>query len=115
MTAPDDLPRIDLTQAVQVVRDQLMAAASHSTGQDLRFDVGEIQMEFAVELRRDTRVKGGVKAWVVSADADTGRGTAHTHKVAFTLKPKDARTGGDWEIGNAGPDADLSAFGSGDS
>ncbi|QHY99526.1 hypothetical protein SSPS47_30935 [Streptomyces sp. S4.7] len=70
-------------------------------------------MEFAVELRHDTRVKGGVKAWVVSADADAGRGTAHTHKVAFTLKPKNARTGGDWEIGNDGPEADVSAFGTG--
>lgn len=111
---PAPLPRIDLTQAVQTIRDQLMAAASHSAGQDLRFDVGEIQMEFAVELRHDTHVKGGVKAWVVSADADTGRGTAHTHKVAFTLKPKNARTGGDWEIGNDGPEADVSAFGAGD-
>ncbi|WP_330172588.1 hypothetical protein OG875_02685 [Streptomyces sp. NBC_01498] len=108
---PDPLPRIDLTQAVRVVRDQLMAAASHGAGQDLRFDVGEIQMEFAVELRHDTRVKGGVRAWVVSADVDAGRGAAHTHKVAFTLKPKNARTGGDWEIGNDGPDADTSAFG----
>ncbi|MFB6953326.1 trypco2 family protein [Streptomyces niveus] len=113
MTTPDHLPRIDLTQAVQVVRDQLMAAAASGAGQELRFDVGEIQMEFAVELRRDTRVKGGVKAWVVSADADTGSGSAHTHKVAFTLKPKDARTGADWEIGNDGPEADISAFGAG--
>ncbi|MCI3224795.1 trypco2 family protein [Streptomyces sp. NP-1717] len=107
---PDNLPRVDLTQAVQTVRDQLMAAAATGAGQDLRFDVGEIQMEFAVELRHDTRVKGGVKAWVVSADTDAGRGTAHTHKVAFTLKPKNARTGGDWEIGNDGPEADVSAF-----
>lgn len=112
MTARDDLPRIDLTQAVQVVRDQLMAAAATGAGQELRFDVGEIQMEFAVELRHNTSVKGGVKAWVVSADADTGRGTAHTHKVAFTLRPKNARTGGDWEIGNDGPDADTADFGS---
>ncbi|WP_405792961.1 trypco2 family protein [Streptomyces sp. NBC_01506] len=111
---PADLPRIDLTQAVQVIRDQLMAAATHGAGQDLRFDVGEIQMEFAVELRHDSRVSGGVKAWVLSADADTGRGSAHTHKVAFTLKPKNARTGGDWEIGNDGPDADISAFGTGE-
>ncbi|MFC8829879.1 trypco2 family protein [Streptomyces sp. NPDC057137] len=110
---PAPLPRIDLTQAVQAVRDQLMAAAATGAGQDLRFDVGEIQMEFAVELRHDTRVNGGVKAWVISADADRSSGTAHTHKVAFTLKPKNARTGGDWEIGNDGPEADISAFGTG--
>ncbi|MEV0775303.1 trypco2 family protein [Streptomyces sp. NPDC050433] len=108
---PDNLPRVDLTQAVQAVRDQLLAAAIAGAGQELRFDVGEIQMEFAVELRHDTTVKGGVKAWVVSADADTGRGSTHTHKVAFTLKPRDARTGELWEIGNAGPGADVSAFG----
>ncbi|GGO89566.1 trypco2 family protein [Wenjunlia tyrosinilytica] len=101
---------IELAKAVQAVRDELMEAAADGAGKRLRFEVGEIQMEFAVELRRDKRVKGGVKAWVFTADADRGSGSAHTHKVAFTLKPKDARTGRGWEVGNDDL-GDVSAFG----
>jgi hypothetical protein len=96
-----DLPsRIDLTQAVQAIRDQLTAAAALGSGQALRFDVGDIHMEFTVELRHDEHVRGGVKAWVLSGEADAGRAAAHTHKVSFTLTPKDTRTGGGWQIGN---------------
>ncbi|WP_326687422.1 MULTISPECIES: trypco2 family protein [unclassified Streptomyces] len=101
---------IELADAVQAVRDELLTAAARGTGRDLRFEVGDINLEFTVELRRDARVKSGVRAWVISADADAGRSTARTHKVSFTLRPKDARMGGGWEVGNDGP-ADTSAFG----
>ncbi|MEU3920093.1 trypco2 family protein [Streptomyces sp. NPDC029004] len=102
-------PRIDLTQAVQAVRDQLMAATELGRHEPLRFEVGEIHMEFTVELRYDAHVQGGVKAWVFSAEADAGGEKAHTHKVSFTLKPKDAGSGDGWEVGNDN-EGDASAF-----
>lgn len=106
----DGLDGIELADAVQAVRDELLAAAARGTGRDLRFEVGDINLEFTVELRRDARVKSGVRAWVISADADVGRSTARTHRVSFTLRPKDARTNGGWQVGNDAP-ADTSAFG----
>ncbi|MFE6828299.1 trypco2 family protein [Streptomyces sp. NPDC057690] len=103
-------PRIDLVQAVQAVRGQLMAAAESGRNEPLRFEVGEIHMEFSVELRYDAHVKGGVKAWVFSAEADAGRENAYTNRVSFTLKPKHAGTGDGWEVGND-DEGDTSAFG----
>ncbi|MEW1721792.1 trypco2 family protein [Streptomyces sp. NPDC093109] len=92
---------IELADAIQSVRDQLLDAATRATGQPMAFEVGDIQMEFTLELRKE--IKGGlkVKAWVVEAGADGARTSAHTHKVAFTLKPQDARTGAPWKVGNA--------------
>ncbi|WP_418958398.1 trypco2 family protein [Streptomyces tritici] len=103
---------IELADAIASVRDQLIAAASRATGQDVAFEVGDIEMEFTIELRKE--VKGGtkVKAWVVEAGADAGRTRGETHRVSFTLKPRNATTGGAWLVGNDEA-ADLSGLGGG--
>ncbi|RDG39545.1 trypco2 family protein [Streptomyces corynorhini] len=103
---------IELADAIASVRDQLLDAATRATGRPLAFEVGDIQMEFTLELRKE--IKGGLKvrAWVVEAGADGARVGGHTHKVAFTLKPRDARTGAPWRVGN--PDRGSTAgFGGG--
>ncbi|MFI6702632.1 trypco2 family protein [Streptomyces sp. NPDC050509] len=95
-----DFDGIELADAIQSVRDQLLDAATRATGAPVAFEVGDIQMEFTLELRKE--IKGGakVKAWVVEAGADASRTSGHTHKVAFTLKPQDARSGAPWRVGN---------------
>ncbi|MEU1051874.1 trypco2 family protein [Streptomyces sp. NPDC005876] len=91
---------IELADAVQAVRDELITAASRATGQDVTFEVGDIQLEFGVELRKE--IKGGVKvkAWVVEAGVDGGGSRTSTHRVAVTLKAIDSRTGGPWRVRN---------------
>lgn len=91
---------IELDKAVQAIRDGLTAAAARADGQDLSFELGDIQMEFTVELRKELKGGGKVKAWVLEAGADVTRTSARTHRVAFTLKPKDNRTGDPWKVGN---------------
>ncbi len=89
---------VELADAVEAVRDGLIEAATRGTDAPLRFELGEIQMEFTVEVRRDARARGGVKAWVVDTGAEAGLAQGRTHKVAFTLKPKSASDGGSWDI-----------------
>jgi hypothetical protein len=105
------LTDIELSDAVQAIRDGLITAtdAGTATGSPLRFELGDIHLEFTVELRRDTRAKGGVKAWVIDAAAEAGRATARTHKVSFTLKPVNAATGTGWRIA-ADTEGDASHF-----
>ncbi|WP_229354669.1 trypco2 family protein [Streptomyces sp. UNOB3_S3] len=105
-----DFDDIELPDAVRAIRDGLTSAAAAGAGEDLTFDVGEIAMEFTVELRRDVKGRGGVKAWVVDAGTDASRGSTRTHKVSFKLTPKDRRTGEGWKVGNDRP-AGLSGFG----
>ncbi|KIF76014.1 hypothetical protein QR77_23270 [Streptomyces sp. 150FB] len=119
VTAPADdhdhehgFDRIELADAIDSVRTQLIEAATRSTGQPLAFELGDVQMEFTLELRKEVKGGGKVKAWVVEAGADASRTSGQTHKVAFTLKPTDARTGTSWKVGNEDLGS-TSGFGSG--
>ncbi|MEV4435899.1 trypco2 family protein [Streptomyces sp. NPDC049555] len=91
---------IELEEAVRAIRAGLTSAAAAGADEDLAFDVGDIALEFTVELRRDAKAGGKVKAWVVESGADASRSSARTHKIAFTLTPKDRRTGEGWKVGN---------------
>lgn len=102
---------IELGSAVQVIRDGLVAAAERAEGEDLAFELGDIQMEFIVELRKELKAGGKVKAWVLEAGADAARGSAKIHRVTFTLKPKDSRTGDPWKVGNENQGS-VAGFGS---
>ncbi|MEU5053069.1 trypco2 family protein [Streptomyces sp. NPDC021096] len=101
---------IELAEAVRAIRAGLTAAAAAGAGEDLAFDVGDIALEFTVELRRDAKAGGKVKAWIVEGGTDLSHAKARTHKIAFTLTPKDRRTGDGWKVGNDRP-AGLSGFG----
>ncbi|GHG81751.1 trypco2 family protein [Streptomyces griseocarneus] len=107
----NDFEDIELAEAVRAIRDGLVDAAAAGAAERLAFDVGEIALEFTVELRRDATGKGGVKAWVVDAGTEATRGSTRTHRVAFTLTPRDRHTGDGWKVGNDRA-AGLSGFGS---
>ncbi|AWE51851.1 MULTISPECIES: trypco2 family protein [Streptomyces] len=79
---------IELADAVAALRDELLEAAARGAGQNLAFQVGPVELEFAVELRADAKVKAGFKAWVVSADAEAGIARGRTHRVKIALTPK---------------------------
>ncbi|MBT2897862.1 hypothetical protein HET64_14770 [Streptomyces sp. McG3] len=104
------LDGIELADAVASIRNQLIDAAARATDHPVAFAVGDIQMEFTLELRREARAGGKVKAWVVEAGADAARTTGRTHKVAFTLTPRNAATGEAWEIGTE-DDGSTAGFG----
>ncbi|MFE2969365.1 trypco2 family protein [Streptomyces sp. NPDC059340] len=99
---------MELSAAVQAVRDELLRAAAQGAGHDVAFQVGPIQMEFTVELRADARVRGGIKAFVVSGETDAGAGRTHTHRVALTLEPRKAT--GDPLLISAEGEADASGL-----
>ncbi|WKX71816.1 trypco2 family protein [Streptomyces sp. XD-27] len=98
MSNGHDDEHIELADAVQAVRDELLEAAARAVGADVVFEVGDIGMEFTVELRKETKGGGRVKAWVVDAGADHTRSETRAHKVSFTLKARDARTGSPWRV-----------------
>jgi len=88
---------ISLVDAVAAMRDELLEAAAKGTGRDLVFAVGEVVLEFTVELRQDLTARAGFKAWVVTADGEHSAGRGTTQRVSVTLNPRLA-AGGDVEI-----------------
>ncbi|GAA1151773.1 hypothetical protein F4556_004013 [Kitasatospora gansuensis] len=89
---------IELADAIEVVREQLAEAVARGEGEAIRFGVDSVVVEFGVELKRDAKVKGGVKAWVFSADTEAGIARQRTHRITVTLTPKGPD--GSVEVGN---------------
>jgi hypothetical protein len=107
MTSPEH--RVDLADAIEAIRTQLVDAAERGAGSELAFEVGDIQLEFSVQLSHDRTVKGGVKAWVLTAGYESVTNLAETQRVSVTLSPKRRATGERVDVGNDVP-ADLKGF-----
>jgi len=78
---------LKLAAAVAAVRDELLQAASSGADQEIRFEVGDVTMEFSVEMRKDTKAKFGFTAWVITAGAGGGLARSDVHKVTLALRP----------------------------
>ncbi len=79
--------RIGLQEAIAALRAELIESVIASRGERLRFQVGEIAMEFQIEVERSTEAKGGFKFWVVEFGAGGAVKDKVGHKVVIPLKP----------------------------
>lgn len=82
-----DLGRIGLQDAISALRTELIQSVLASKNEPLRFEVGEITMEFQVEVERGLDGKGGIKFWVVELGAGAATKDKNVHKVVVPLKP----------------------------
>jgi hypothetical protein len=82
-----------LAQAIGGIRAELTEAMASATDEQLRFDVGDVELEFTVDVRRDRQAKGGVRVWV--ADLGGGGGTVRgsANRLKVILHPVDSVTG----------------------
>ncbi len=96
MTEPK---RIGLQEAIAALRAELIESIVASQGERLRFEVGEITMEFQIEVERSVDTKGDVQFWVVGFGVGRTATDKDVHKVVIPLKPVDIRSG----TNNPGP------------
>ncbi|MYY00448.1 hypothetical protein GT045_38100 [Streptomyces sp. SID486] len=87
----EDITMDDITvgEAIDHLRAELTAARARAADAGVRFELGDISMEFTVEMRRDRNARGSVKAWVVSGELARSRAETATHRLAFTLRAVD--------------------------
>lgn len=83
----DGVGRIGLEETIAALRQELIASIVASQGEGLRFEVGEVTMEFHVEVERSADAKGGIKFWVVELGSSGGTKAKSAHKVTIPLKP----------------------------
>jgi hypothetical protein len=81
------MPRIELKDSIAALRQEIIESIAASQGEGLRFEVGQIMMEFNVEVERSVEGKGGIKFWVVELGAGGGTKDKVIHKVTIPLKP----------------------------
>jgi hypothetical protein len=82
-----ELGRIGLQEAIAALRTELIESVIASQGERLRFEVGEITMEFQIEVERSIEAKGGLKFYVVELGAGGTEKAKDVHKVVIPLKP----------------------------
>lgn len=83
----ESLSRIGLEETIAALRQGLMASILASQGEELRFEVGQVMVEFHVEVERSKDAKGGIKFWVVELGGSGGAKDKAIHKVTIPLKP----------------------------
>ncbi|MEU5689828.1 hypothetical protein DEJ48_10415 [Streptomyces venezuelae] len=96
---------IGVGEAVQALRDELLEAAAAGAGSNVQFEVGPIELEFAVTLTREATAKvglGRVLGTVVSAGASGRLTKEDVHHVKLVLTPRD-QTGNPLLISNEHP------------
>lgn len=83
---------VELADAIGVVRDQLVAAQTvgqrSPAGKALTFGVGKVTIEFAGEVKRTAGGSGGLKFWVITAEAKAEQARGASHKVTVELTPQ---------------------------
>ncbi len=95
-----ELEPTELSDAIKAVRDGLAAAQRDGAGSPIRFTVRDVVLDLGIELRRTASAGGGVKAFVVSADAKGERSQTATHRMTVTLSVAPDADGNDLEIGD---------------
>ena len=83
---------VELSDAIGIVREQLVATQvagrQVAAGQVVTFAVGKVSIEFSGEVKKATSGGGGLKFWVVTAEAKAERSSGAVHKVSVELIPQ---------------------------
>ncbi|MEV4426306.1 trypco2 family protein [Streptomyces sp. R-07] len=105
------MDEITIGEAIDHLRAELSAAQRRAADEGLRFELGDISLEFTVELRREKVAKGAIKAWVASGEAGATRAETATHRIAFTLRAVDGDGQGIRIANSAAPTEGLAGGG----
>nr|WP_274598953.1 trypco2 family protein [Streptomyces albus] len=78
-----------MADAVKGVRSELNAALADGQDDPIRFELGPVELEFSVDVRKDDKAAGGVKVWVLRADGEKSSGHTTAGRLHVTLNPVD--------------------------
>ncbi|MGW3652978.1 trypco2 family protein [Streptomyces sp. NPDC000878] len=81
-----ELDGTELPQAIKAVRAGLAVAQQNGADSPIRFTVKDIVLDLGIEIRHTASAGGGVKTFVVSADARGERARAATHRMTLTRR-----------------------------
>lgn len=78
---------VDLADTIRVLRQQLSAAMHEGQSEELRFDLGEVQLEFEVVVTKDASADGGIRFGVLSLGAKANIGNEASHRISLIMQP----------------------------
>lgn len=84
---------IELAELIRDLRFELATAMQQGANEELRFEVGPVELEVSVSVEKQTDSAGKVRFWVVELGADRKSSHADVQRVKLTLQPLVAGTG----------------------
>lgn len=105
MTEINDHGRIGLADAIAGLRAELSRARLDSHGQDVRFDVDNVEVELSIDFDLETEAHGGFKLFSfvdVGGKVADGTKTGHKVKLSLSVHP-DGRPSEPFRIAGKGP------------
>jgi hypothetical protein len=88
-----DTASIGLAEAIAQLRAELSQARQEGKGQDIRFAVGDIEVEFSLEFGKTREGKLGFKLWsLLDAGGSVGASDKSAHKIKLKLTIDDGGT-----------------------
>ncbi len=79
---------IELADLIQDLRTELSRATAQAQHEELRFELGPVEIEASVVVNRTAEADAKVRFWVVESGAKAGVGDARTHRITLTLQPR---------------------------
>ena len=89
---------IELSQMIVDLRRELQQAQQLGAAEDLKFRVGDIDIELQVTTTKEAGAKTGVKFWVCEAGAEGKMASQAIHKLRLKLTPIVGKGKGELEI-----------------
>lgn len=81
------MERIGLREAIAALRQEICASIEDAQGESVRFQVGELTLQFQVEIERGVEGQSGIRFWVVDLGGKASRTNTTTHVVTVPLRP----------------------------
>jgi hypothetical protein len=87
------MSKVGLTEAISVLRQELSEAIAAAATEELRFEVGQVNMEFEVTVEREVGANGKIKFWVLEVGTNASSSSVRTHRLVVPLTPVNAAGG----------------------
>ena len=78
---------VGLRETLEALRVELSKSILASEGEQIRFEVGEIELEVQFVVEQSKEGKGGLKFWVVEMGGGVTNKDTITHRIKIPLKP----------------------------
>lgn len=83
---------VGLADAVNGIRVELETAQAKAEKSGVLFEVGSVEMEFAVDFNEDRNSSAGVDVRVVNLARAKSTGHTEAHRLKISMVPKDGRS-----------------------
>ena len=84
---------LELAEVVRELRGEIMRAMAAGEGEVLQFEVGIVDLELTLAVKRESGGKAGIKFYVFELGGDVNVESAKTQKLTLRLNPRMAGSG----------------------